>query len=91
MKLTQKEIDVLTIMDDVAVKGFLEHAKKYVQYPEKEVKEIAQKLVNQGLVRIVGIPKGSEEVEWYYHTEKVKPEMLNDKLRYKRDTEENRY
>jgi len=84
-KLTKKEKDILTLMDDSLVNGFIEFTKKFMEYPEKDIKKIVSKLISKNYIKIVTTPNENNKIEWYFHTEKVKPNMINDNLRYKKD------
>lgn len=81
MKLSKEDKEILTLMDGVLANNFLKFAKKFVKYPAKEISSAASRLLKEGLVEIVPI----EDRNFYYHTKKVKPEMLNDYIRYKKD------
>jgi len=85
MALSKKEKDILTLMDSSFVNGFLEFAQKFVEYTKEDIGKISKKLIKKGYVKIITIPQGNSKIKWHFHTEKVKPEMLNDNIRYEKD------
>ncbi|MBM3234335.1 hypothetical protein FJZ19_04565 [Candidatus Pacearchaeota archaeon] len=85
INLTKKEINVLTLIDDVPVEMAIKAVKKYIDLENEEIEKIIKKLYNLGLIKKIKIPCGEQDKEWYFHTRLVNKEMINDDLRYKRD------
>lgn len=42
MKLTKKEKEILTLLNDEEVSEFLDYAQKYVHYSKEEIKKIVE-------------------------------------------------
>jgi hypothetical protein len=82
MELTKKEKDVLSLMDEITLDGFVGFVKKVLNYPNKDIKIIANKLVKFGFVKIIDISQTGKSKKWYFHTKKVSNDMINDNLRY---------
>lgn len=83
--LLKKEKDILTLMDSSLVNGFIEFAQKFIEYDKKEIEKIISKLLKEKYVKIVITLNEDNKIEWYFHTKKVKPNMINDDIRYKKD------
>jgi len=84
MKLTQKEKQVLTLLDDAKVEDFEEWVQKFIDLSKSEIQKIVNKFKDLELIEIISL--SNEKDLWYFHDRrKVKPDMLDDDLRYKRD------
>jgi len=75
MKLTIPERQVLTLMTDISVQDFPHFAKKYVDLDLEEIRKIAEKLKEVGLVEVLEAADKEDLV--YEHTKKVTPELLD--------------
>tara|TARA_Y100000310_G_scaffold239123_1_gene242681 strand:- start:10746 stop:11579 length:834 start_codon:yes stop_codon:yes gene_type:complete len=85
MGMTKKEKQILTLLDDSRVNNYIEFIKKITDYPEPIIKDLAERFLKEGLIKKIKIPNGDEEVEWFFFTEKVTEDMIDDDVRYKRD------
>jgi len=83
MELSRKEKDILTIIDGTPVKKLMKRVRKFIKSPEKEIDAITKRLIDNGFIEIIAVPSGKKEMKLYYHTKKVRSEMLNDTIRYK--------
>ena len=84
MKLTQKEKQVLTLLDDAKVEGFEEWVQKFIDLPKDEIQKIVNKFKDLELIEIISL--SDKKDLWYFHDRrKIKPDMLDDDLRYKID------
>lgn len=85
INLTKKEKDILTLLDKTSVDNYLEFINKYVSCTKKELEQTTNKLIKLKLIETLKIPDG-KEVDWYFHTQNVTSEMINDDIRYDRET-----
>jgi hypothetical protein len=85
MQLTKEEKEILTLMDGVLVNNFIKLTKKFVKYPIKQINSAASHLLKEGFVEIISLPSKKGDINLYYHTKKVKPDMLNSYMGYKKD------
>ena len=84
MKLNQKEKQVLTLLDDVKVEGFEEFVQKFINLSKSEIQKIVNKFKELQLIQIITL--SDEKDLWYFiDRRKVKQDMLDDDLRYRRD------
>jgi len=83
MKLTQKEKQVLTLLDDAKVEGFEEFVQKFIDLSKAEIQKMVNKFKDLELIEIISL--SNDKDLWYFHTGKVNKGMLDDDLRYKRD------
>ncbi len=84
MKLNKKEKQVLTILDSAKVNGVEELVQKFVWLPKDRIQKIVEKLEKLGLIDIIILPNDNQS--YYFHdTRKIKPDMLDDDIRFKRD------
>ena len=82
MKLTEKEIKILSLMDEVPAENFIERFKEHIDIHENEIKQIIKKLLKEKLAEKVSIPQGDKEVYWYFRTKKGESVNLDDNLRF---------
>ena len=84
MKLTQKEKQILTLLDDAKVEGFEERAQKFIDLPKDKIQKIVNKFKDLKLIEIISL--SNKKDLWYFHDRrKIKPDILDDDLRYKLD------
>jgi hypothetical protein len=85
MGMTKEEKQILTLLDDSPVDNYVEFIKRIVDFPESIIKDLAGRFLKEGLIKKIRIPQGDEEREWFFFTEKVTKDMIDDDVRYKRD------
>lgn len=85
MKLTQREVKILSLMNEVPVENFMERTKRYTSHTKKEIERIIKKLLKEKYVEIIAIPHGDKEVDWYFPTGKGESTPLDDNLRWLKD------
>ena len=85
MGMTKEEKQILTLLDDSPVDNYVEFIKRIIDYPESIIKDLAGRFLKEGLIKKIKIPQGDEEREWFFFTEKVTKDMIDDDIRYKRD------
>ena len=61
---------------------------EFTGYKKDEIKKIVNNLLKSKYLYIEKIPHKSAEKYYYFHTEKVNPDILNDDIRYKIDFDE---
>ncbi|MBL7147358.1 MAG: hypothetical protein ISS82_00855 [Nanoarchaeota archaeon] len=74
MKLSKKEKQVLTILDEFKVGDSL----KFINISKTEKNKVINKLMKLKLIRITKINNKS----WYFHTDKVKEDMIDKDLNH---------
>ena len=74
---------MLTLLNESTNKDVFKF-KEYIAVPEKDIRSIIQKLKKEGYVDEHEHPEGEKIVRRFFHTNKVKPNMLDHDLSYKR-------
>lgn len=83
--LSESQKNVLTLLNKVEKEKAIAFIQNYLPYSDYQIEEIITNLENKGLLKVIKISQNQAEVEKYYYTEKVTPQMLNDNLRFKKD------
>ncbi|MFA7707870.1 MAG: hypothetical protein WCX73_02890 [Candidatus Pacearchaeota archaeon] len=76
---------ILTLLNNTEKTGAIGFIKKYIVISDEEIRDIINKLHENGLIEVVKLNKGEIMTEKYFHTPRVKPEMLNDDIRFRKD------
>jgi hypothetical protein len=84
MELTQNEKKILTLLDETQVKGFEEFAQKFISLSKNKIQEIVNKFKDLKLIDIISLSE-KKNLFYFHNRLKVKPDMLDDDLRYKID------
>ncbi|MFA5019738.1 MAG: hypothetical protein WC533_01425 [Candidatus Pacearchaeota archaeon] len=84
IELLKEERDILTLASDLPKDEAVKKIKKIVSYPEEEITKILNKFENLGLITRIKTLKYGVEKEVYYHTLKVKKDMVNDDLKFRK-------
>ena len=83
--MTKEEKEVLTLLYDSPTNDYVEYVKRYVDYPKSLIEDLVTGFLREKLIQKVKIPQGDKDTEWFYYTNKVTRDMLDDDMRYKRD------
>jgi hypothetical protein len=84
--LNSDEKMVLTLLNKVESNYALDLIKKYSQLSEEKIEQIIDNLLKDGLLKLeIFEEKEGIKTEMYIHTNRVKPRMLDEGIRFKRD------
>ena len=81
MDLTKEEKQILTLLNDTPVKDFLDYAQGYINLKRGNIKRIVDKFLNWRFIEILKL-KNKNDL-WYFHTDKVKEDMIDTSLDYR--------
>jgi len=80
MKLSKKEKQVLTLINDIKVESFIEFTQRYIDLSSSEIKKIVKKLLKLELIEIISLT--DEKDLWYFHTKQFEKKELDEELYY---------
>ncbi|NJL44541.1 MAG: hypothetical protein HC945_04505 [Nitrosarchaeum sp.] len=79
MGLTQDERDVLTLLNDCCKKTAVHDLQRHIELSAARIHDIIAALEKQRYIEVLELSGKGDD--WYFHTSKVTPDLLNDELR----------
>jgi len=71
-------------LDSTKADGIDVLVQKFVELPKDKIQKIVKKLEKFGLITIIILPNDNQS--YYFHdTRKIKPDMLDDDIRFKKN------
>ena len=84
MKLIKEEKQILTLLDCAGVDGIEEWVQKFINLPKAKIGKIVKKFKELGLIEVKYLPN-DKNLHYFHDKVRIKPDMLDDDLRFKRD------